>query len=836
MMKHKKVLSVLIALMFVFSVVAPVGAAVPGDAVGHSAESAIGKLMSVGVIEGFPDGTVRPDGLITRAEFSKIAVVAMGLEEAAASVMGPTPFTDTVDGAWYSGYVNVAASNGLILGYPDGTFGPNRNLTNNEAITILVRLLGMGPVVEKAGTWPSNYVGRAANEGILKGVAVAGSANALRGNVFRMLNNSLTINIWGAIGFNSDGTVNYGRLVPAETLLNDRLDVVSGENRVTDFDLENGTVTLGAPISGAIAGATYDVLWDLDLYDAYLRVCDVWMNEDDEIIYLGPKSTQHIDAININAALDKVRLEGADRSIDAAGGADMLINGVLQGGLVAGDFNFAKVVLNADGEVWLIDAWNWNDWLVVEEVDGTEVLGYGESEDMEDFVITKDGKVIGLDGLEPGDILFFHAAGEFAEVYNDSVSGDITHIFTDRMRVAGKDYRYVSPNIDLAAVGVDMKYLDEDDEIDSVTAAVAEQFQDEGPVVVFRDRKGGGVFVDGDLGAPGLGDFLGYVWEDTLTYTDRGVPMRTLEVVTEEGVLWSADVKVADVPGYTGFANIGAWDAQVLVGTVLKITLDADAKIDDIDIELPQDPGGPGTAIVGPFDTSDSFVGGLRLRDNTKVFMIQDFIPAAWALGDGWDYTGGALRDEEDIEVILWGDVDFDSVDESQIVPDANNNVKFIVAWATDKAPDTTDYYALATSDSKQVQGKNIYHVSLIVDNWAEREYVIDTGAAIGAIAAGNMLQVRVEDGTSNITAVLATDAALVGAGTVVTVNLNSVDHRNRKFDAPGAGNTRTLVDDGLVVDEDFEVIGLRDLETGANVKILYLGGGTTFVKYVYQP
>lgn len=194
-MNKKWVAIVVLMLLSALICAGPALAEVPPDAVGHDAEEAIVKLLDLGVISGFPDGTIRPDHLITRAEFSVIAVRALELESEAERAMGATDFHDAAAGAWYTGYVNVATDHGIIQGYPDGSFGPNRNLTNNEAITILVRLLGLGPEVEQSGTWPSNYVSKANELGLLRNLTLAGGASATRGDVFQMAGRALDI-LW----------------------------------------------------------------------------------------------------------------------------------------------------------------------------------------------------------------------------------------------------------------------------------------------------------------------------------------------------------------------------------------------------------------------------------------------------------------------------------------------------------------------------------------------------------------------------------------------------------------------------------------------------------------
>jgi hypothetical protein len=144
-------------------------------------------------LNGYTDGTFRPDNPITRAEFAAVIVRALGLEAAAGMLEGvPVGFPDVPANHWANGYIAVASSQGVVQGYPDGTFNPGANVTYAEAIAMIVRALGYDPLV-KGGVWPAAYLTQAATLGVSKGMAFNASANATRGDVAGLLANSLTI-------------------------------------------------------------------------------------------------------------------------------------------------------------------------------------------------------------------------------------------------------------------------------------------------------------------------------------------------------------------------------------------------------------------------------------------------------------------------------------------------------------------------------------------------------------------------------------------------------------------------------------------------------------------
>ena len=100
-----------------------------------------GSKTRAGILDGYEDGSFRPNASITRAEFTKIAVSFFKHVGGASS----NPFNDVPDSAWYAEFVKAAAELGLIDGYEDGTFRPNAPITRAEACTIVNRTLGRAP-------------------------------------------------------------------------------------------------------------------------------------------------------------------------------------------------------------------------------------------------------------------------------------------------------------------------------------------------------------------------------------------------------------------------------------------------------------------------------------------------------------------------------------------------------------------------------------------------------------------------------------------------------------------------------------------------------------------
>jgi fimbrial isopeptide formation D2 family protein/uncharacterized repeat protein (TIGR01451 family)/uncharacterized repeat protein (TIGR02543 family) len=100
---------------------------------------AVNYLTATDILSGYPDGTFAPDAPITRAEFATIATHFDELDEVAENA-----FDDVDDSHWARVYINTAAANGWVSGYGDGTFKPNTNITRAEVVSIVNKMLDRG--------------------------------------------------------------------------------------------------------------------------------------------------------------------------------------------------------------------------------------------------------------------------------------------------------------------------------------------------------------------------------------------------------------------------------------------------------------------------------------------------------------------------------------------------------------------------------------------------------------------------------------------------------------------------------------------------------------------
>lgn len=166
--------------------------------------AAIGQLKEWGKIEGYGDGTYRPEEKITRAEFVKMLMSLQdnsGLEYVQEGAQ--TGFED-VDNSeephWAARYISFAVNKNVINGYGDGTFRPDNQVTYQEALKMVVCLLGYGLrasiKAEEIGLplWPDAYMSVATDLLLTKSISVDSFAQqASRGAVAQIIYNATSV-------------------------------------------------------------------------------------------------------------------------------------------------------------------------------------------------------------------------------------------------------------------------------------------------------------------------------------------------------------------------------------------------------------------------------------------------------------------------------------------------------------------------------------------------------------------------------------------------------------------------------------------------------------------
>jgi len=832
-MKMRKVLSLVLALVMVFSLAAPTMAAQAS-----AQEIAGDRLLSLGVIDGYADGTLGLDRTITRAEITVILAKIRGMGDAANLLKDtPSKFSDVKVNEWYTGWINLAASQGWVKGDPQGTFRPNDPVQYREIVTMLLKALGYDDNLP--GEWPTNYLAKAAALGITKDIVSDSKAPAVRGDVFVMTSRTLDEH---TVVYDKD----FDRFREGEILLIAGMDFdkVEGKNEddptvVTDIPRVNDSLKDNQI---KINGVTYKVVGNFDYEVIFGCDVDAWLNDDGNIVFIDIVSEEvYYDAIEVDG--DELTLVDADDEYDIDKNAIVYINGVEKDvdDLDGKSFDYAKVVLNEDGDVAFVDAYDWNDYVVVEEVKGTDIFGYGEELDAEDFTIVKDGDTISLEDIAKGDIVFYNTKAEFAEVFNKTVEGKIEEIFSSEFEVDGKSFDYFNDDL-----GVNVKYINEDGEIDDFDADVAEQMQDEGTVVVFMDRAGNAVFVSGDLGAVAKSTFGAVLYEAADGYTDtRGREYLELKVVNEEGKAVTYDVRLDDLdeievdgteyevesvdavdPSNNSFTSFKVNYKDKNQAKTVTVNLNSAEKGEVVEITLDENGDVVGLGFfasdVASFvandgvESGDSYIKTYRTSSSVPVFVID--ANGAW--------------DDEDVEVTTYGELEKDVDLKTGTVFHDGSKVLYLVV--TDSSMQkTSTKTAVLTQVRKDSDGK-ITRVKALVDG-SEVTYYAEDPISAGSWKAGDAAKLVIFDANGKLKDITPATAL----DTFEKDNNFKVVTKDREIFKNDSTSWK-LVDNGYIYDisdttdiEQMNFSELRDVKNGTTITVIQDGTSSKYIKYV---
>ena len=238
--KSKRLTSFVLAFLMIFTsfgIMAFAEVENTSDISGHWAELSIQKWVDQGSIKGYPDGTFRPDNNITRAEFMELVNREFGYTAKAA-----VTYVDINSNDWYFDTVSIAQAAGYITGYPDGTIRPNNQINREEAATIIMKILKLTANTAAANiftdasnlTWSKGPVGATVEAKIM-----IGYLDGSFGPQFQIKRGESVISLERAYNY-SLGPITP--LAPTVTR-NDATDKVSGMTVEMEYKLDSANYT-----------------------------------------------------------------------------------------------------------------------------------------------------------------------------------------------------------------------------------------------------------------------------------------------------------------------------------------------------------------------------------------------------------------------------------------------------------------------------------------------------------------------------------------------------------------------------------------------------------------
>lgn len=265
-------------------------------------KNAITTLSTLSVIAGYDDGTFKPEGAITRAEFTKLIVFMLGLQDIKYSTY---TFDDVDPTHWARDFIQTGYDRKIISGYEDGTFKSENPVKYAEALKMIVCTLGYEDFALARTTvtdgWADRYIQEAGSLGLMKGISGGDYyGDATRGMVAQMLYNALEIKMNENNGYNWVST--------EKTLLNDYLKVKKLKGTLVGVNKDvTGDCTVSLPENhiDILSNAGEEVLIDYSTYTDQQTALSKYLGNTITVYYRQLTENDERTLINIDTETTK---------------------------------------------------------------------------------------------------------------------------------------------------------------------------------------------------------------------------------------------------------------------------------------------------------------------------------------------------------------------------------------------------------------------------------------------------------------------------------------------------------------------------------------------------
>ena len=487
MIKMKKHFSMLIALAMILTSLVPsftASAAFSDVDDSNSYVEAISTLSTLQVINGYEDGSFQPEKEITRAEYTKMIVYMLGMDSFTTPI---TTFTDVPESHWANAYIKTAFDMGIINGFDDGTFRPDAPVTYEQALKMLVCTLGYEAYAEVAGGYPNGYRSQAEDLDLTDIVTGVGyESNAPRAVIAQIMFNGLEVPMKGMVNGKLEdtgktlindylGAVNLkGTLVGVAnsttsdcpvSLYPTQMAVKNSQTQdIVVIDFSQSEVTQAELV--AKLGRSISVLyrkdrvstdkWLVGLNNDTQKGAEITVNSTDIISFdgstlkyrdnEGANATLRVDSSNVTVQYNGRAANGSNLSNYLSPSSDNFMYGTAR--FVSNDSSSTYNMVDIyDYEIMVaLRAVNSSDYKITDKIDSTKTLPLKPN--VNEFSLTKNGSEIEPTSISANDVVIYAPTldGSFTtvKVSNKSVSGNVESLNSSKqtIKINGKDYNY----------------------------------------------------------------------------------------------------------------------------------------------------------------------------------------------------------------------------------------------------------------------------------------------------------------------------------------------------------------------------------------------------------
>lgn len=391
---YKKLWAVLLALLLL----------TPTFSATAAEDEKLSLLCSLGIFQGYEDGSYRLENSLTRAEFTKVAVCASESRKAVSGALAISPYPDVPHTLWSAPYVHLAAQKGYVTGYLDSTFRPDDYITYAEATAVFLRLLGYQNS-DFGAAWPRGHMEIAESIGLCDGIVLDYNAPITRGDTVTLLYNLLKQTMKGQTK-QYLSTLGLTSVEDAVIIATASEDASVPQGKVST---SAGTYKKTATFSGDWIGCT----GELYLENGDTVVAFVPTSQASKSYAVYSVLSDGIIAYK-NGAMEKVKLADGLPLYKDNQAAGTLNKSTLQMG------DILRVVYDADGDA---------DYVILDTggVEGPFTVQNGAWSSQfptnASTAIMRDGKRVSSGDIEVYDILYYSEALNMVLAYSDKITG-----------------------------------------------------------------------------------------------------------------------------------------------------------------------------------------------------------------------------------------------------------------------------------------------------------------------------------------------------------------------------------------------------------------------------
>ncbi len=397
----------------------------------YSGADAIKLLKSMGVISGDPDGNLRENDLVTRAEFAKMAVMLSEYRNEVSLNAQISVFEDCPYLHWASPYVKTASEHGIIEGYADGLFRPEQNISYTEAVTIALRLLGYGNA-DFGNAYPEPQRAMALSLKLNNGIAKSGDDALTRSELAVILANTLITD--------KNGGDDYAKAL-GYTIADDVIIIATNDENASvqpgKVYTSNGEYNISSMFDKGLLGRKGTAVIDSEGY--LLTLLDNGISTSDYALYQlsADKMSLYGDEGIVSLSVDSGTLvyDGIQKSSFAT------VSSKLQTG------DSLKIARTKDGGIdYILLTGSGFDGPYTASADGS----MPKDGDYSAYSFMKNGKSCELSDIEAYDIIYISRSLKTVFIYNKKVGGVYSSASPDSfsptaVTVGGVQYEIESP-------------------------------------------------------------------------------------------------------------------------------------------------------------------------------------------------------------------------------------------------------------------------------------------------------------------------------------------------------------------------------------------------------